>query len=110
MKKLEVYLAWGQMKNLNDSSSGPSQTQNFCQLQRACRRARVVKGMDSKPIVISRAGSNPAVDVSFFFVFFHFFFFFFFFPDFFLFFSRLSFSLFLLHIFFASYCLCLNGA
>ena len=27
-----------------------------------CRRARVVKGMDSKPIVISRAGSSPAVD------------------------------------------------
>ena len=26
------------------------------------RRARVVKGMDSKPIVISRAGSGPAVD------------------------------------------------
>ena len=26
------------------------------------RRARVVKGMDSKPIVISRAGSSPAVD------------------------------------------------
>ena len=26
------------------------------------RRARVVKGMDWKPIVISRAGSSPAVD------------------------------------------------
>ena len=44
----------------------------------SCRRARVVKGMDSKPIVISRAGSNPAVDVSFslrhsLFFFFHFF-------------------------------------
>ena len=29
---------------------------------RVCRRARVLKGMDSKPIVISRAGSCPADD------------------------------------------------
>ena len=28
----------------------------------AVRRARVVKGMDWKPIVISRAGSSPADD------------------------------------------------
>ena len=29
------------------------------------RRARVVKGMDSKPIVISRVGSGPTVDATF---------------------------------------------
>ena len=34
-------------------------------LARNGRRARVVKGMDSKPIVISRAGSSPAVDETF---------------------------------------------
>ena len=34
-------------------------------MKRNGRRARVVKGMDSKPIVISRAGSSPAVDETF---------------------------------------------
>ena len=42
-----------------------SRKPKFCAPPGKCRRARVVKGMDSKPIVISRAGSNPAVDVSF---------------------------------------------
>ena len=30
----------------------------------ACRRVRVVKGMDWKPIVIARAGSSPYDDAS----------------------------------------------
>ena len=43
---------------------GPHRTQNTNQnrTQSTTRRARVVKGIDWKPIVISRAGSSPAVD------------------------------------------------